>query len=252
MFANLTTRLLWLVYGSLLAVLLPHTAWAFSRFEPDTRFGNVVAWVAAFAFEAAIAALTAQLARHVEATPRWTVGRVWLRKFAYRWLNAYAGGLFLALVISGLANFAHAVEFGQELAVFGLYSLPPGFYSVAFGGILPVVSLLFAGVLSNVAETKTEQSEEVVAAKATEREAKKSEREAKQEIAQLRQELSTANARFAAAGDMFARFLADEKRERILFARERWPELPANAIAIITEASPGYVSETLSKGNGGA
>jgi hypothetical protein len=43
---------------------------------------------------------------------------------------------------------------------------------------------------------------------------------------------------------------AEEKRQRILAAAEHWPELPASSIAIITSASPGYVSEVLKGENG--
>ena len=54
-----------------------------------------------------------------------------------------------------------------------------------------------------------------------------------------------AEQRFATAGDLCARLLAEEKRQRILAAAERWPELPAASIAISASASPGYVSEVL-------
>jgi hypothetical protein len=39
-----------------------------------------------------------------------------------------------------------------------------------------------------------------------------------------------AEQRFAAAGDLFARLFAEEKRQRILAASERWPELVAASI----------------------
>jgi hypothetical protein len=82
--SNWPNTLLWVIYLALLAVLLPHTAWAFSRFEPQTAgwlgipWGIVTAWAAAFAFEAAIAALTHRLARRIEHTPRYTAGHVLL------------------------------------------------------------------------------------------------------------------------------------------------------------------------------
>ncbi len=61
---NWSNILLWAIYLALLVVLLPHTAWAFGRSEsPATgclniQWGVVTAGAAAFAFEAAIAALT--------------------------------------------------------------------------------------------------------------------------------------------------------------------------------------------------
>jgi hypothetical protein len=48
------------------------------------RWGLITAWAAAFAFKAAIAALTHKLASRIPMTPRYTVGRVWLRRLAYQ------------------------------------------------------------------------------------------------------------------------------------------------------------------------
>jgi hypothetical protein len=107
--SNWSNTFLWVIYLALLAVLLPHTAWAFSRFEPQTdgwlsvRWGLITAWAAAFAFEAAIAALTHKLANRIQMTPRYTAGRVWLRRFVYQYINAYAAGLLVALGVSALA-----------------------------------------------------------------------------------------------------------------------------------------------------
>ena len=117
---NWSNTLLWAIYLALLVVLPPHTAWAFGRFEPPDvgwlgiRWGMVTAWAAAFAFEAAIAALTHKLAKHIESTPRYSAGRVWLRRITYQYLNAFSAGLLVAVGVSVLANFGHAVEFGQD------------------------------------------------------------------------------------------------------------------------------------------
>jgi hypothetical protein len=235
---NWGNKLLWAVYISLLAVVLPHTAWAFRKFEPLGTLGTATAWTAAFAFEAAIAALTDRLARHVGTTPRYTAGYVRLRTFSYRYLNPYGAGLVAAVAISALANTAHVVEFGQPLVIVGESSLAAGVYAVAFGAILPVISLLFARVLSVSAETEGGRDEEL-------EQAKKSEREARRMLGGVRRELEEANARFGAAGDLFARLFSDQKRERILFVQEQWPELQRSAIALITESSTAYVSEVL-------
>ena len=67
-----SSKMLWIIYLALLAVLLPHTAWAFARFESPAAgwlgvsWGIVTAWAAAFAFEAAIAALTHKLAERIK------------------------------------------------------------------------------------------------------------------------------------------------------------------------------------------
>lgn len=148
-------RILWAVYLSLLAVLLPHTAWAFQNFEPqnNTNTISLVSWIAAFAFEASIAALTHKLSGHIEQTPKrlstWS-------KFQYRYLNSYSLGLVAAISVSSMANLAHAVEFGRPMAIFTEWHIPFSVYALAFGAVLPLVSLVFARVLSNVAETEGE------------------------------------------------------------------------------------------------
>jgi hypothetical protein len=242
---------MWFIYLALLAVLLPHTAWAFSRFEPQAEgwlgvpWGLITAWAAAFAFEAAIAALTHRLANRIMITPRYTAGRVLLRRFSYQYLNAYAAGLLVALAVSALANFAHAVEYGREFAIFGQYSISPLLYSVTFGGILPLVSLLFARILGDTAGTEAASNPELTKAKQTIKELQSELDAAEARIADAESRAITAEQRFTAAGDLFVRLFAEEKRQRILAASERWPELPAASIAIIASASPGYVSEVL-------
>ena len=205
----------------------------------------VTAWAAAFAFEAAIAALTHKLAKHIESTPRYTAGRVWLRRISYQYLNAFSAGLLVAVGVSVLANFGHAVEFGRDFAIFGQHKIPPLLYSLAFGGILPLVSLVFARILANTAETEVGTNSELTQAKQTIK-------QLRSEVAALGDHLSQAEARanaseqrFAAAGDLVARLFAEEKRQRILAAAERWPQLPASSVAIVAGASASYVTEVL-------
>lgn len=225
--------LLWVIYIALLAVLLPHTAWAFAVFEPTGQ--GLIAWSAAFAFESAIAALTYKLIQRIEAVPR---RRSAWKRWRYAYLNVYAGGLLVAVAVSALANWSHAVEFGQPTAVVARFSVLSGILPVAFGAILPGVSFIFAHVLADVSGNDIEEDAELT--------------QAKQQLADLRRQLrqteqraTAAEQRFGAAGDLFARLFAEEKRQRILAVSERWPQLPASAIAIIAEASPSYVSETL-------
>jgi len=78
---------LWGIYLGLLLVLLPHTAWAFTRFEP--KEWQLVGWLAAIVFEAAIYANTVKLKKRIESTPRYSAGIVWLRKAIYRYGNIY-------------------------------------------------------------------------------------------------------------------------------------------------------------------
>ncbi len=239
---NWTNRILWGIYICLLLVLLPHTAWLFGRFEPDTTFGTVTGWAGGLAFEAAIAVLTHKLAVHIGATPK-RLGR-W-KRIEYQYINAYSGGLLVSLIVSALANLAHAVEYGQSLAIFARWGIPEGVYQVSFGAVLPMVSWLFARVLSNVSESEAETDPALEAAKTELAEAKRKLREAERERSIAEAERAAAEQRFAAAGDLLAGIFAAEKRQRILAVREKWPKLPPGAIAIIAETSPGYVSDVL-------
>jgi len=233
-----TNHILWLVYLSLLAVLLPHTAWAFAQFEPsNSTMGTVTSWAAAFAFESAIAALTHKLSKHIETVPN---RQNKIKRWSERYLNTYSLALLAALGVSSLANLAHAVEFGNEMRIFAEWGIPFGVYALAFGAVLPVVSYTFASVLSNVTETEQEQDEQLTTANA--------------EVRSLRSQLREANnlrqateKRFDAAGDMFAKLFSAEKRERIIAARDQWPQLPGASIAVIAGTSRSYVSEVLSE-----
>lgn len=254
-----TTYILWIVYICLLLVLLPHTAWAFESMEPDGVGGKFTAWTAAIAFEASIAILTHKLAKHMESVKKRTG---WAR-FSYLYLNPFGFGLLSATAISALANLAHAVEFGRALAIFDQWGIPQGVYSVAFGGILPVVSLVFARVLSNVTDSEdapnpdlekakeyirelnTKVRESEARAKAAEERAKALRAESEALILDAEERAKVAEARFGAMGDLFRRIFSEDKRQRILAVREWKPRLPGSAIAVIAETSPSYVSEVL-------
>lgn len=235
-------NLIWLIYLLLLGVLLPHTAWAFAKFEPSHL--EWVAWGAAFAFECAIAVLTHSLARHIETTAN---HRTSWRRLKARYLNAYGGGLLISWLVSTLANLAHSVEFGTTLKIFADYGIPAPVYAVAFGAILPTTSLLFARILSGVIEDEAEPNEEIQKANEALRSLRERLGSAEARAKQAEQNAAESELRFQAAGDLFVKLVQGSKRERILAAMERWPQLPANAIAIITETSPSYVSEVKSE-----
>lgn len=232
----MVNKILWIIFIALLGVLLPHTEWAFRQFEPlgSNRF---VSWAAAFAFEAAIAALTHKLAKRIEATPKKITTRA---KFAFRYLNSYSLGLILALTISTMANLAHAVEFGQTMAIFARWNIPFGVYAVAFGAILPVVSFTFASVLSTVVETEGDEDPAVIVLKETNTDLKR-------QLKESEQARKLAESRFAALGDVFVKMASNDKRERILAVYERWPKMPQAAIALLCESSAAHVSEVLSE-----
>ena len=245
---NWINLLLWLIYILLLIVLLPHTAWMFSQAEPLTYWGISTAWAAATVFELVIFAMTHKLARHISTVPRYSDN--W-KRFKARYTNAYGIGLSLAWLVSTYANLAHAVEFGQSIKIFATWGLPVWTYSVAFGAILPTASLLFAWVLSSVIEqdgSEGETNPELDKAKADIRKLQENIRAYQEKLGEAEQRANEAEIRFGAAGDMFAALFAVQKKERVIFARQKWPSLPGSAIAILTETSPAYVSEVL-KGN---
>jgi len=237
-------RILWAVYLSLLGVLLPHTAWAFHNFEPENESGKIslVAWTAAFAFEASIAALMHKLSGHIDRTPRrlspWA-------KFQYRYLNAYSLGLLAAIIVSSLANLAHAVEFGRPLAIFAEWKISFDVYAFAFGAVLPLVSLVFARVLSNVVETETVDDPELVQAKKTIVDLRRQLRGSEAQAREAEEARKQVEARYVSGDRTLMKIVSVDKRERILAAHRLWPRLPGAALATIAEASPSYVSEVL-------
>jgi len=244
-----TNNVLWIIYLSLLAVLLPHTAWAFAQFEPVGSW-EFTPYLAALAFEAAIAALTHKLAKHIESGKRHS--SAW-RKFQYQYLNIYSLGLISCLAISSLANLAHAVEFGTEIKIFTVWGVPFGLYAVVFGAVLPCISYVFARVLSNAVDEDSAEDPATIELRSKVGELNRQLRESERAKAQAERltldaerKAQEAEARFAAAGDLMRFLCAPEKRERILFAKKQWPQLTGSAIAIMTESQPSYVSEVLS------
>lgn len=250
--------LLWAIYISLLAVLLPHTAWTFSQFEEPGLWGKVIAWVAAFAFEAAIAVFTHKLTEYNASCPRYSSGNVAWRTFSYKYLNPFSVALTLALAYSALANFTHAVEFGQPLAAFGDWSLAETFYSVTFGATLPACSLVFAMVLSSTVESVEVVDEELAkmqgkltAVRGELGDVKNELAESEAALEQVKSELAQAEVSFAEANTLGGRLFATEKKQRILFASERWAGISRSVIAVLTDSSGAYVSEVLNARDNG-
>lgn len=243
---RVANTLLWFIYLCLLAVLLPHTAWAFAQHEPETArtfLGQpLIAWAAALTFEGAIAALTYKAARHIEAVPRYK--DPW-RRWRSRYLNVYFAGLLLAVAVSTLANWSHAVEFARTVKVAQQHEALTGILPIVFGGVLPIVSLTFAHILADIGD-----AEEVVNEKLAEAQARR--REAEAEVRRLSEQLQRLSARLGEAEDLILRIFAEDKKQRILAIKERWPALPNTAVAIIAESSPSYVSEVLNGKRGKA
>ena len=149
--------------------------------------------------------------------------------------------------VSTFANFAYSVEFAQKFVVYDEYSFPPLLYELAFGGILPIASFLFARILAETIDNENERDETLVAAQ-------KAERQAKKELARVQYEMEQLRSQFAKEKDELAEYaglFATEKRERILTAKKLWPAIPHTGIATIASTSTGYVSDVLSQNRNG-
>lgn len=233
------SHLFWLIYMALLGVLLPHTAWAFAAYQEPGWQQNAMAWALAIAFELSILAFTHQLKSRIEhaAGLRFKDGEsksalAW-RRFTSAWVNIFGFGLLLASGVSALANFSYAVEFGRAFVTFTRYGIPRLAYELAFGGILPVVSLLFARILADTPDPKSAEVD-----------VHKAERALKSELARLRAELEKQKS----SSIRFRTIQQGTTRERIIAIKSLWPDLPQTGISVIAEVSPSRVSEILRNG----
>lgn len=251
-----TDYILWAIFISLLLVLLPHTAWFFSIFENTepvnvlgfgVNIGGGVSFFAAFAFEAAIAALVHKLAEHIQEAkiPNGQAPK-WVRRITARYVNVYSVGLLLVVSVSAIANYAHAMEFGGEIKAFTRLGIPLEVYSVVAGGILPVCSLLFASVLSNVKDTEQDTDPETQRVKD---ENKTLKAQLKDTNDNLKTVIAEKNSAEQKAG-VYAGLLSEAKKDRVLAAHTLWPSLPYSSLEMVTGASPAYISDVLNKHNG--
>jgi hypothetical protein len=255
-----TNKITWAIYALLLGVLWPHTAWAFEKFEP-MGLNRVLAWALAGAFEAGIAVFTHKLSVKIGTVPNYQAGR-WpipqLKRINGRYLNIEGLGLFVTWGVSSLANLAHSVEFGQTMAIFDDWGIPSGVYSVAFGAVLPFMSLLFAWVLSNVSTTEHQEDERLTKANADLREIRKAlkavelrateaEREAKSTIETANKERIAAEQKYR----LYEQLFGEDARGRILAARALLPSKSQATWAKVAQSSPGYVSEIIAANGSG-
>ena len=160
-------------------------------------------------------------------------------------MNAYSLGLASSVVVSSMANLAHAVEFGRPMTIITEWNIPFSAYALAFGAVLPLVSLIFARVLSNVVETEAEEDPTFIEAKSTIADLRRQLRESEAQRKAAEEARMNTEAKFGMRGAQLTNLLSDDKRERILAAHKLWSQLPGSAIAMIADASPSYVSEVL-------
>jgi hypothetical protein len=232
-------RLMWLVYVIFLGVLAPHTAWTFSQFQ-ETKDGNPMAWMLAISVELVIAVFTHKLSEHLTAT-RKAKGTA----AVLRWLNGYSVGLTMVLLISSIANLAYAVEFAGSLAVFVEWGINRMVYEFAFGAMLPFVSLVFALVLSQMAEGETDEDPALAEAKKQIAELRQVNRESERQRKEAEAARKVAEERFGMVTDIASMFLLEDKTQRIRAIYGKWNNLPNSAIAIMADAAPSTVSEVI-------
>jgi hypothetical protein len=281
-----STRLFWMVYIAFLFVLWPQAAWTLDQFQDATTIkislmgvqATPLAWTFSGVFETAIAIVTHMLNKHWEQMPRWRLVGIsedatreqrkaynkkmrelaW-KKFQFRWLNIFAVTLLMAMVISAVANYTHVVQFtNTSLKVFETSAWAVQIYQVLFGMMLPLVSFVFARVLSTVRESEQDVDPELMKANAElkeanatirqlKREANEAEQQANATIRKLERSFDESEQRYRAVGDV-VRFLFGgdmELRERIRGIRNSFPRLSQNGIAQIVGCSTSTVNEAL-------
>ncbi len=124
--------------------------------------------------------------------------------------------------------------------------------NTASNQLLPIISLGFANVLSEVVEDEEAPNPELIqlneTIKSLREQLRESERRVKateEKVKAAEEKTKTAEERFGTVTDMAKALFGENKQERILFARKQWKDLPNSAIAVIAESSPAYVSEVL-------
>lgn len=250
----------WLIYIALLGALLPHTAWAFAQFQSDG--GAWLAWPLAFVFEGGIFAFTHNLVESIEKSSRLRQkeGEDWLaftwRQLSVGYVNISGLGLLICSTVSGLANFSYAVTFSRALDVYGIPMLP---LELAFGGVLPFISLVFARVLANTEaehqpdDTEAKLRSELRRAKATVEQLRQSKGEAEQQELVAKDRAKTAEQKLQQLQDVakYIELASNSAEVRVKAAKRLWPDVTQATLAEIAGASPSYTSQVLNKNGKG-
>lgn len=250
---------LWVVYIGVLVVVTPHTQWMFAQLEPPELPG--LSWVIAVVVEAAIFGLTHRLVHHITARrltafnferQRMKAGRLskyftWWPVFAYRYLNIYSFGLALFVLLSGVANLTHAVEYGRPPKIVDEWGIPFGFYTLAFGAVLPVMNLVFAAVLAQIDDAKQQADPELEKANSEKREAERRAKEAERRLEDTERLLLESEQRYHAIGDVVVYLFGTDRAlpERVRYVKKTFPQLSQHGISQILSCSVSTVNEAL-------
>lgn len=210
----------------ILAVLLPHTAWWFEQFEPNTA--KWVTWVAAVAFEGAVYAFTEKVAERITAASR--IRSFW-KRVAKQYVHPYSLGLFIVTAVSIQANRSHAIVFGSSSPVFDVLNMSVQSGSLWAGAVLPVCSLLFAWVLSQESHTEHEVNEDV-------QRLETKNKELNRELKRMYKLVQT--------GNEWMTLGSDNKTQRVSTLHKLRPDLNKAELAKFANVSKSLVSTTLS------
>jgi len=265
---NITsTHLFWAVYIAFLFVLWPQTAWTIGQFQ-DMSYklsimgvtASPLAWALAGVMEATIGIVTHRLNEYWREMPhRYKAANMQRKRFAYRWLNAYAVAPFVAMVVSAVANYTHVVQFtNPALKVFEENPAAIRAYQLLFGIALPGISFVFARVLSTMQESEQDEDPAFAKAKAELKEAndairqlqqgvRKTEQEYSAKLKGVEQRLSESEQRYQAVGDVVRYLFGTDLalRERIRGVRTSFPNLSQNGIAQLLSCSVSTVNDAL-------
>ena len=139
-------------------------------------------------------------------------------------------------------------------AVFGftlfLISVPVLLFVSAGTATWPMAWIYVVLFLANTAGTEAAANPELTQAKQIIKRLRSDLNATGEHLADAKARANAAEQRFAAAGDLVLQLFAQEKRQRILAAAERWPQLPTSSVAIVAGASPSYASEVLKSRDG--
>lgn len=155
------------------------------------------------------------------------------------WMALGSAAAFVVVLAPSIAANVRGVLLSEMLV--SSVSLYLWSTAVALSTILIVVSVGFAQKENNQKPPDTESEKWKDKVKEAEARAKAAEQRAMDAEAVA----NMTNARFDAAGDMMRLLMSENKRERILAARQQWPELPITWLALVAGASQSYVSEVL-------
>lgn len=271
---------LWITYALLLLGYLSHTVWWFSQGQNTGFWGNsILPLMMGVAVEIGVLSLTKLLVNELVLINEqgWN-NRTSLQQM-FTIINIIA--LVLVAIVSCFANFSHAVEFMRPMKIFEAngYGVDPFWYHLLSGAILPVMSLCLALTIAGVEISEHSNNLENEFNKLTsdyEGALKYNEdllnelNQINAELNQIKNELNQAKQQLKEADDKLnqdSRFgkleldkgkrhlitvLFDQavtKKDRILAAKQLFPDLDNKSISLLCDSSSSMVTQTLNGKN---